>query len=79
MSDIFSILRYLKVNAVMHQAFDPGDSGWGAVKGWFDDDDDDDTVETQLPENHCKKCRGKMRLLDTGFKKKIYHCPKCEK
>lgn len=64
----------------MHQSLDPDDAGWDLVKDWFDKDDDDDpTLEVELPEDYCKKCRGKMRLLNTGLRKKIYACPRCEK
>ena len=68
-----------QIKNTMHQAADPDDAGWDLVKGWFDQGDDDDTVETPLPENYCKKCRAKMRELNTGFRKKMYACPNCDK
>ena len=56
------------------------DDGWDLVSDWFKKDDDDDiTQEMPLPENFCKKCRGKMRELNTGFRKRMYACPKCDK
>ena len=73
-----SVMKYSPNNS-MHQAADPNDAGWDLVKGWFDQGDDDDTVETPLPENYCKKCRAKMRELNTGFRKKMYACPNCDK
>lgn len=63
----------------MHQSLDQDDAGWDLVKGWFEQDDDDPTVEVPLPEDYCKKCRSKMRLLNTGLRKKIYACPNCDK
>jgi hypothetical protein len=66
-------------SSIMHQALDQDDDGWNMVKGWFEKDDEDDTQETPLPENYCKRCRSKMRELNTGFRKKMYACPNCDK
>lgn len=74
--------RWFKKLFTMHQAMDPDDGGWNLVKGWFekdDDDDDDITQDAPLPENYCRKCRSKMRELNTGLRKKMYACPKCDK
>ena len=55
------------------------DDGWELISDWFKKEDDDDTQEMALPENFCKKCRSKMRELNTGFRKRMYACPKCDK
>lgn len=58
---------------------DTNDPGWDLMRDWFKrDDDDNDTQDIPLPENCCKKCKSKMRELNTGFPRRMYACPKCD-
>lgn len=58
---------------------------WFVPPDLFADDDEDNDAwkdtkkwSTEPGEGECKKCGGKLKLLDTGWTARHYYCPKCK-